>query len=87
MPRDLVRLLIGIVMCMTLAGAAGPLAAQAGTLHGTIADSTGGALASASVTVEGTGLAAVSGGTGEYKITGVPAGPHTVYVRLIGYRA
>jgi iron complex outermembrane receptor protein len=72
---------------MTLAGAAGPLAAQAGTLHGTIADSTGGALASASVTVEGTGLAAVSGGTGEYKITGVPAGPHTVYVRLIGYRA
>jgi iron complex outermembrane recepter protein len=84
--RHLVRLLI----CASLAlpSVAGPLLAQSGTLHGTVTDSSsGGTLPNASVTVEGTGLRTVTGGTGEYQITGVPPGPHTVHVRLIGYRA
>src|SRR5205809_87391 len=83
--RHLVRLLICV--SLTLAGAAGPLVAQSGTLHGTVADSGGGTLPNATVTVEGTGLRTVTGSTGEYQITGVSPGPHTVHVRLIGYRA
>ena len=85
MRRHLVRLLI--CASLPLVGVTGPLIAQSGTLLGTVSDSNGGTLPSAAVTVEGTGLRAVTGGTGEYQITGVPPGPHTVHVRLIGYRA
>jgi iron complex outermembrane receptor protein len=70
-----------VVVC-----AAAPLAAQ-GIVRGTVADSSGSPLPNASVTVEGTGLRASSGNQGEYEIRGVPAGPRTVRVRLIGYQA
>ncbi len=64
-----------------------PLAAQTGTIRGSVADSNGSALPNASVTVEGTGLRATSGNQGEYEVRGVPTGQRTVRVRLVGYRA
>src|SRR5262245_8702816 len=82
--RGIVRMFLGLTLT---AAAAAPLAAQAGTIRGTISDSVGAGLANAAVTVEGTTLRAVSRTGGSYEIHGVPAGPHTVRVRLIGYRA
>jgi iron complex outermembrane recepter protein len=63
------------------------LAAQAGTLQGTVSDSGGTTLPNASVTVEGTGLRATTGSNGGYELRGVPAGTYTVRVRLIGFQA
>jgi iron complex outermembrane receptor protein len=59
------------------------LAAQ-GTIEGRVS-SEGAGLTRATVTVEGTTLRAMSDERGEYAIRGVPAGTHTVRVRLIGY--
>jgi iron complex outermembrane receptor protein len=67
--------------------AALPLAAQSGTLQGTVSDSGGAPLPYASVTVEGTGARTTTGTTGEYQLRGVPVGTHTVRVRLIGYQS
>jgi iron complex outermembrane receptor protein len=67
--------------------AATTLAAQGGTIRGTVADSSGSPLANASITVEGTGLRTTSGSQGDYEIRGVPDGTHTVRARLIGYQA
>ena len=63
------------------------LAAQAGTLQGTVSDSGGTTLPNASITVEGTGLRATTGANGGYELRGVPAGTYTVRVRLIGFQA
>jgi iron complex outermembrane receptor protein len=63
------------------------LAAQAGTLQGTVSDSTGTTLPNASVAVEGTGLRATSGANGGYELRGIPAGSYTVRVRLIGFQS
>jgi len=82
--RRIVRLTAGPLLALL---AAGPLAAQAGTIRGTISDSAGAGLANAAVTVEGTALRGVSGSGGAYEIRGVPAGTHRVRVRLIGYRS
>jgi iron complex outermembrane receptor protein len=79
-----VRFLTSLAVSAALAG---PLAAQAGTLRGTIADSAGTPLPNAAVVVDGTEARGVSGGAGQYEIRGVPAGQHTVRVRLIGYQA
>jgi iron complex outermembrane recepter protein len=63
------------------------LAAQAGTLQGTVSDSGGTTLPNASVSVEGTGLRATTGANGGYEVRGVPAGTYTVRARLIGFQA
>ena len=82
--RSIVRMFLGLSLT---ASAAAPLAAQAGTIRGTISDSAGPGLANAALTVEGTALRGVSGTGGAYEIRGVPAGTYTVRVRLIGYRS
>jgi iron complex outermembrane receptor protein len=82
--RGIVRMFLGLALTAT---AAAPLSAQAGTIRGTISDSAGAGLANAAVTVDGTTLRAVSGSGGGYEIRGVPAGTHTVRVRLIGYNS
>lgn len=81
----LVRLLLGTALLVT--AATRPLAAQAGTLQGTVTDSAGTSLPNAAVTVEGTGLRATTGATGGYVLRGVPAGSYTVRARLIGFQA
>jgi iron complex outermembrane receptor protein len=79
---------VRIVACFLSALlAAAPLAAQSGTLEGTVADSAGSPLLNASVTVEGTGARTTTGASGTYQLRGVPAGTHTTRVRLIGYQA
>lgn len=77
--------LIACILSVLLA--ATPLAAQSGSLQGTVRDSSGAPLFNASVIVEGTGLRASTGNTGQYQLHGVPAGTHTVRARLIGYQA
>ena len=85
MRPSLVRLLTaGWLLLSTIAV---PLAAQSGTVRGTVSDSSGAGLANATVSVEGTDLRSTTGGGGTYEIKGVPAGAHTLRVRLIGYEA
>ncbi len=82
------RRLLGFLSFIALASVlASPLAAQSGTVRGTVSDSAGTTLPSASVVVEGTEARGVTGGQGQYEIRGVPAGRHTVRVRLIGFQA
>jgi len=72
---------------LIIGGTATPLLAQAGTLRGTVTDSSGSPLPNASISVEGTGLRTTSGNRGVYEIRGVPAGPRVVRARLIGFQA
>ena len=83
MGPPLVRLLAGMMLTL----AAPPLAAQSGTIRGSVVDSGGAALSNAAITVEGTGLRTTTGTGGGYEIRGVPPGTHTVRVRSIGYQA
>ena len=84
------RLLHG-VLCLLLAGA-GWLAAQAvnGTLQGRVQDSTGAAIAGATITATNaaTGLmrSATVSGVGDYQIQGLPAGDYTVSVEKEGFQ-
>ncbi|MDQ3427809.1 MAG: carboxypeptidase-like regulatory domain-containing protein, partial [Gemmatimonadota bacterium] len=68
--RPLVRMLAGLVLTL----AAAPLAAQSGTIRGSVVDSGGTALSNAAITVEGTGLRTTTGADGGYEVRGVPAG-------------
>src|SRR3989441_10727603 len=63
------------------------LAAQGGIIWGRVADTTGALLARATVSVEATGGRTTSNDQGNYEIRRVPAGTHTVRVRLLGYVA
>jgi iron complex outermembrane receptor protein len=63
------------------------LTAQTGRIAGRVTDSAGGPLAGAVVSVEGTPFRTTAGSGGSYDLRGIPAGTHTVRVRLIGYTA
>ena len=82
MIRPVVRMIVGLLLLVPAT-----LAAQTGTLRGSVADSSGAALANVSVIVDGTGLRATSGARGEYVVRGVPAGTRLVRARLIGFQA
>ena len=84
MPRGPVRFCTWIALSAVLVA---PLAAQSGSLRGTVSDSGGVRLPNASVVVEGTEVRSVTGGQGQYEVRGVPAGQYTVRVRLIGFQA
>ena len=67
--------------------AATPVAASAqGTLQGTVRAETEAALAGALISLPALGLEGTAGPDGSYRITGIPAGTHSVHVSLIGYR-
>src|SRR5215216_5406441 len=74
-----------VAYTLALGCVAAPLAAQAGTIRGTVRDSTGAPLANASLTIEGSTVNATSGSQGDYELRGVPTGQETVRARLIGY--
>ncbi len=82
---SLVRTVALAAALLTL-GLTRPAAAQTGTITGSVADSIGGALASAEVRIDGTALRTTSDETGGFRLTGVPAGTHTLRVLLLGYR-
>ena len=60
---------------------------QTGSVGGKVTDEQGAPLSGAQVTVEQVGKGGVTGGNGAYTIEAVPAGSHTLRVRLIGYRS
>jgi outer membrane receptor protein involved in Fe transport len=65
---------------------AGEAPLQTGTIVGRVTDvKTQGALAGATVIVEGTRLGATTGSDGRYRVAQVPAGTYTVRARYIGY--
>ena len=80
-----VRLVVlGAILALALPGSA---EAQ-GTLEGTITVAeTGNALAGAQIVLVDLSMGGNSGADGSYRVTGIPAGTHTVEVQLIGYRA
>src|SRR3989454_5021468 len=80
------RRVAGVIACAVV-GLLLPsrLAAQRGIIWGRVADTTGALLARATVSVEATGGRTTSDDQGNYEIRRVPAGTHTVRVRLLGY--
>lgn len=79
------RLFPPLLLLLSLLLAPRPVAAQTGTIRGAVTDEDGRSLEGASVSVEGTGLGALTDAGGSYQIRDVPAGTHTVTVRLLGY--
>jgi hypothetical protein len=63
------------------------LAAQSGTLKGTVNTAEKKPVPEARVTVVGTGLVAVSDTDGTFRIGGLPSGSQSVEVRMLGYGA
>jgi len=84
------RLLISglAALALTLAPTGSALWAQGtGTVQGRIVDASSlEPLSGVQVTIAGTDLGTLADENGRYQITGVPAGPQQVRVRLIGYR-
>ena len=83
------RRVAGVIACAVVVRLVLPsqLAAQGGIIWGRVADTTGALLARATVSVEATGGRTTSNDQGNYEIRRVPAGTHTVRVRLLGYVA
>lgn len=80
--------MFGIVPLLIAAlGALGPgaLAAQTGTITGTVTDTGAIPISVAQVGVEGTTLSAVTQENGRFTIRNVPAGTHRVSVRRVGF--
>jgi outer membrane receptor protein involved in Fe transport len=61
------------------------LAQQTGTVQGTVTGADGQGLVGAAVSVEGTALGTLAGDGGVYSLSGVPAGPQTLRVAMLGY--
>src|SRR5437867_2797962 len=79
---------ISLLTCcavLALLGSTSRLAAQGGVIRGRVTDSTGAALGRVSVTIEALGARATTDDHGNYELRSVPAGSHTVRVRLLGY--
>ena len=74
---------------LLLAGAwflsATALHAQSGTIKGQVTDSSGGRVAGAVITVDGTVLRTTSSSRGTYELQGVPTGSVTVQAKAIGF--
>lgn len=64
------------------------LAAEHGTITGTVTDSkTGSPISGATVTVKGAGLSALTDAGGRFTIANVPTGFHTVQASMAGYQS
>ncbi len=79
---------LALTLCLTLppARARAQEAGPTGTVTGTVTNDQGAPLAAVQVTVEGTGLGAVSHDNGEFVITHVPVGTRTIRARFVGFR-
>ncbi|MBI1968264.1 MAG: TonB-dependent receptor, partial [Gemmatimonadetes bacterium] len=78
-------LVFTVCIALVLAAPARILAAQGGTVRGKVADATGAPLAGATLTLVGAAQQARTDAQGEYELRGVPAGTHTLRVRVLGY--
>jgi Fe(3+) dicitrate transport protein len=61
--------------------------AQTGSLKGTVKDSSGTPVESATVMLQNTKIISATNGKGNYQLTGIPAGEHTVVVSVVGYKS
>src|SRR6185503_2711446 len=59
--------------------------AQVGSIAGKVVDSTGAPVAGAVLTVDRTNIGAQTASSGTYLLRGVPVGPHTLRVRVLGF--
>lgn len=73
------------VAALGLTGAA-PLAAQTGTVAGTVTDSADAPLGGSQVVVPGTGATATTDDAGRYVLRGLTPGTYTIEARRIGHR-
>jgi TonB-linked SusC/RagA family outer membrane protein len=74
-----------MIPVLALATAGSALAQTTGRITGTVTSETGQPVASASVLIQGTRIGTLTGVDGEYALSVVPAGRHTVVASLIGY--
>jgi outer membrane receptor for ferrienterochelin and colicins len=91
MPQNVfasLRSLLATGSVLLLAGTAGVAAAQeTGTVTGTVTRTgEGSPLSSVSVSVQGTGQSTITAPDGKYTLRRVPAGPHVIVFRWLGYR-
>jgi hypothetical protein len=80
------RLLSALLLVFGLCPAAIAFAQSPGTIRGVILDRTGGTpVAGASVQIQDAKLAVKSNDTGQFELTAVAPGRHTVYVSMVGF--
>ena len=78
---------MGCILALTLApGAAAQDAAQAGTVAGRVTDERGAGISGAQVFLVRPAIGTQTGSDGNYRLTGVPAGTHSLGVRMLGFR-
>ena len=71
---------------LLILGTAGAAAAQDGAVAGQVTSETGETLVGVQVFIPGTSFGTLTDEAGRYRLTGVPAGEHTLRVSIIGYR-
>lgn len=76
--------MIGLAMFLLLAMAVPAAAQSVGTIRGTVS-SEGRPISGAQITVADTRLGTITNSAGEFLIVGVPAGPRTIRVQMLGY--
>lgn len=79
------RWTLSVCLIALLIPAAAVQAQEQGTITGTVVDAEGTPVASAQVSVVGQDIGTLTNTAGRYVLRGVPAGPVTVNVSLIGY--
>ncbi len=85
-PRRLATLGASLFAALLLLGAGGELAAQTGSIQGTVIDAQSGrALVGTQVSIPGTQRGVVAGAQGRYVLENVPAGEVTLRFQIIGY--
>ena len=86
---SLVALLLLVAACTGSKGPAGPTGAaglDTGTISGTVKDSTGAAVASASVTTQPASTTATTDSSGNFTLASIPIGSYTLTVTKTGYQ-
>lgn len=84
--RMTVRISVALLLVVAFAGPMSPLHAQTGQVTGMVtSQDTGGPLAGAQVSIEGTSHGALTNDRGRYLILGIPVGEHVLVVQSVGY--
>ena len=75
-----------VVLMLTVIVYSFSLAAQTGSLRGSITDeSSGESLPGANIYIEGIGMGTISDNEGQYQLGNIPAGTHSVTIQYVGY--
>lgn len=86
--RSRVKPILGaaVVLALASSGVSRAAAQQAGSIQGTVTDAiTTRALTNAEVQIEGTAIGTLTNAQGRFELVNVPAGGHTLLVRMLGY--